>query len=116
MGRNRPPNTAHRPLRTYFERKGRIGDGDNPHKRSMITHTQVVHKEGFGYIYELTYDSPPFYHVFKERYYETDDGGTGITYPGDDAFRENEWQWAWCATNLEDAKKILEIFENIFAQ
>ena len=114
MGRNRPPNTGHRPLRTHFERKGRIGDGDNPNKRSMIVHTQVAHKEGFGYIYEITYDSPPFYHIFKERYYETDDGGTGVNYPGDDAFRENDYQWAWCARTLEEAKEILETFESIF--
>jgi|LakMenEpi03Aug12_release.lakeMendotaPanAssembly.Ray.scaffolds.fasta_scaffold802849_3 hypothetical protein len=114
MGRNRPKNTAHHPLRTHFERKGAIGMGDNPHKRSMIIHNQLFHKEGFGYIYEITYDSPPFYHIFKERYYDTDDGGTGVNYPGDDAFRENDHQWAWCATNLEDAKEILETFENIF--
>jgi hypothetical protein len=52
--------------------------------------------------------------VFKERYYETDDGGTGVNYPGDDAFRENDYQWAWCATNLQDAEAILETFKSIF--
>lgn len=116
MGRNRPPNTGHHPLRNHFERKGMMGTKESSHKRAMIVHDQVVHKDGFGYIYQITYDSPPFYHIFKERYYSTDDGGTGVIYPGDDAFRENDHQWAWVATNLEDAKEILKTFENIFAQ
>jgi hypothetical protein len=111
MGRNRPANTAHIPLRTTFQRKGGIGMGEKKDIRSMIIHKQIEHKEHYGYIYEITYDSPPFYHIFKENYYVTDDGGSGVNYPGDDAFRDNDHQWAWCTMNLEEAYEILNSFE-----
>jgi hypothetical protein len=82
--------------------------------RTYIIFTQVEHKPGFGYIYEILYDKQIHYNVFKERYIENDEGATIVTYPNDDAFRENEWQWAWTTMTLDEAKEILNNFENIF--
>lgn len=116
MGRNKPAFTGHKELKTSFQRKGgfKKSEINGADIRTYLQYTQLEHKPGYGYIYMIDYDGHIFYNVFKEHYYETDDGATACTYPGDAAFYENKYQWAWTTNTLEDAKEILETFESIF--
>lgn len=115
MGRNRPAFTGHTELRKTFQRKGVMTKNEKGVEvRAWLIFNQIEHKESYGYIYEINYDGHVFYQTFKERYIENDDGATIVTYPNDDAFRENEWQWAWCTRTLEEAKEILETFACVY--
>ena len=114
MPRNKPAFTGHKELRPYFERKGAIARINGRDIRLIIKYTQLVHKKDYGYIYQVDYDGHVFYNVFKEKYYETDDGATSCTFPGDQAFYENKYQWAYTTNTIEEAKEILETFESIF--
>ena len=116
MGRNKPGYTGHTELRTTFQRKGGVKKSEinGCDLRMWITYTQVRHKPDHGYIYEVNYDGQVFYNVFCERYIENDEGATIVNYPNDDAFRENEWQWAWTTRTLEEAKEMLETFECVY--
>ena len=115
MGRNKIAFTGHTDLKKTFQRKGAIKKHTNGQEiRMYITYTQLEHKEGYGYIYEVNYDGHIFYNVFKERYYQTDEGGTACIYPGDAAFYDNAPKWAWTTTTIEEAKDILNILECSF--
>ena len=115
MGRTKEPFTGHTELRTSFSRKGAIKKADKGVElRMYIIYTQVQHKENYGYIYQVDYDGHIFYNVFEERYSTNDEGGTTVIYPGEIAFRDNEWQWAWTTRTLEEAKEILETFECVY--
>ena len=107
MGRNKAAFTGHTELRTSFTRKGAVVKDI----RLIINYNQVEHKESYGYIYQIHYDGQVFYQTFKERYYQNNEGATIVNYPGDDAFVENKYQWAWTTNTLEEAKEILETFE-----
>jgi len=113
--KSKQPFTGHAELRTTFQRKGGIKKSEinGADIRMWITYTQIEHKESYGYIYHVDYDGHIFYNVFKERYNETDEGGTTTIYPGENAFREYD-QWAWNANTLEDAKEILETFDCVY--
>jgi len=114
MGRNKPAFTGHTELRKTFQRKGAIkrSETNGTDIRMWITYTQVEHKPSYGYIYQVDYDGHIFFNVFKERYIENDEGATIVTYPNDNAFYENEWQWAYTTKTLEEAKEILNTFES----
>jgi hypothetical protein len=115
MGRNKPAFTGHTELRTTFQRKGGIKKGDNGAElRMWLIYTQLEHKQGYGYIYEVNYDGHVFYNVFKEHYDTNCEGGTTTLYPGENAFRENKYQWAWNARTLQDAKELLETFDCVY--
>jgi hypothetical protein len=115
MGRNRPAFTGHTELRKTFQRKGVMGKNEKGTEvRTYIVYTQIEHKESYGYIYEVNYDGHVFYQTFMERYIQNDEGATIVNYPNDDAFRENEWQWAWNTRTLEAAKEILETFACVY--
>lgn len=115
MGRNKAAFTGHTELRKTFERKGMFKKhASGGEVRMYIKYTQLEHKEGYGYIYMLDYDGHIFYQIFKERFIENDEGATIANYPNDNAFVENDWQWAWVSNSLEDAKEILNSFECIY--
>jgi hypothetical protein len=113
MGRNKPGYTGHTELRPYFERKGAMVKIKHKEIRLIIKYKQIAHKEWYGFIYECDYDGHIFYHVFKEKHTGTEDGATITQYPNDDAFRENQWQWAWVANTLPEAQEIFDQFESI---
>ena len=115
MARNKQPFTGHKELKTSFQTKGGIKKAANGGDyRMFIDYTQLEYKPGCGYIYKVDYDGHIFYNVFKEKFYQTDEGATSVSYPGDNAFYENEYQWAWTTNTIEEAKEILETFESIF--
>jgi hypothetical protein len=114
MGAIKALYTGHTELRPYFERKGALVKIKNKDIRLIIKYKQIAHKEWYGFIYECDYDSHIFYHVFQEKYTTTQDGATITQYPNDDAFRENDSQWAWVANTLEEAQQIFDSIESIF--
>lgn len=109
MPRNKPLFTGLMELRPYFTKKGAIGTATSATARAVITFEQIEWVHNKGFIYKVTNDQQVFYQVFEELYYEIDGGaGAGITYPGDQHFKNGQ---AFNTLTLEDAYEILNGFE-----
>ena len=109
MPRNKPLFTGLIELRPYFEKKGSIGTSTSATARGVIKFEQIEWVHNKGFIYKVTNDTQVFYQVFIELYYDIDGGaGAGITYPGDQNFKNGE---AFNAMTLEQAYEILNTFE-----
>ena len=99
------------PLRTTFERRGPFKtvskNGGQYGPRIRIIHEQIKHEPGYGYIYKVTFDEQIFYQVFKELFYENENGTIICNYPGDDDFLNGN---AFNTTSLDEAEEMLMTF------
>lgn len=96
------------PLRTTFDRRGPFKEvsknGGAYGKRIRILHEQIKYEPGYGYIYKVTFDEQIFYQVFKELFYENENGTIICNYPNDDDFLNGN---AFNANSVEEAEEIL---------